>query len=356
MGQRVFLSGLAAEAGLIGQVLGPVAAHPARAETLAMVTAANGPWPVAMEGQGGVDGVMLDLDPAALARLDHALRALGLEPLDLPGMAARAYLGRGAGAAFPLSPMVAAVVAATLDEILKLQNEIAPERLAARLHSMLVRAASRVRASSVPTRLRHMARPGDVTVARQRLPYAHFFAIEEYDVSWRRFDGEPSDTVTRAAFLSGDAVTVLPYDPRRDRVLVVEQFRAGPLARGDEQCWQIEAIAGRVDPFETPEGAARREAVEEAGLVLSDLRFVSRYYPSPGAVSEYLYSYVALTDLPDDSAGIFGQEDEAEDIRGHLLSFDRLMELVASGEIENAPLILTALWLQRERPALRGEV
>lgn len=44
----------------------------------------------------------------------------------------------------------------------------------------------------------------------------------------------------------------------------------------------------------------------------------------------------------------------SEDIRGHLLSFDRLMALVASGEIENAPLILTALWLQRERPALRG--
>ena len=63
--------------------------------------------------------------------------------------------------------------------------------------------------------------------------------------------------------VSGDAVTVLPYDPKRDLVLVVEQIRAGPFARGDRQSWQIEAIAGRVDPFETPEQAARREAVEE---------------------------------------------------------------------------------------------
>jgi hypothetical protein len=36
-----------------------------------------------------------------------------------------------------------------------------------------------------------------------------------------------------------------------------------------------------------------------------------------------------------------------------LISFDRLMALVASGEVANAPLILTALWLQRERATLR---
>ena len=139
----------------------------------------------------------------------------------------------------------------------------------------------------------------------------------------------------------------------RDRVVVVEQFRAGPMARGDAECWQIEAIAGRVDGGETPLAAARREAVEEAGLVLDRLIEVARYYPSPGAVSEFLYSYVAVTDLPDGVAGVFGVAGEAEDIRGHLISFDRLMDLVASGEVQNAPLILTALWLQRERARLR---
>ncbi|MBC7736273.1 MAG: NUDIX hydrolase, partial [Candidatus Saccharibacteria bacterium] len=169
------------------------------------------------------------------------------------------------------------------------------------------------------------------------------------DVAWRRFDGRMSEVVTRATFISGDAVTVLPYDPKRDLVLIVEQFRAGPMARGDAQAWQLEPIAGRVDPSETPEAAARREAVEEAGLVLDQLIEVARYYPSPGALSEYLYSYVALVDLPDGVAGVFGVADEAEDIRGHLIPFDRLMALVASGEVQNAPLILTALWLQREK-------
>jgi ADP-ribose pyrophosphatase len=244
---------------------------------------------------------------------------------------------------------------ATAGDVMDLWGQAQPEVVAARLGPMLVRGASRARAGAAgPTTLRHRAGAGDVVVATRRLPYARFFAVEEYDVSWRRFDGAMSETVTRAAFLSGDAVTVLPYDPVRDVVLVVEQFRAGPHARGDRQCWQIEAIAGRIDPGESPEAAARREAVEEAGLMLADLVEVARYYPSPGAVSEYLYSYVALTDLPEGSAGVFGVEGETEDIRGHRIGFDRLMDLVVTGEIENAPLILTALWLQRERGRLRG--
>jgi 8-oxo-dGTP pyrophosphatase MutT (NUDIX family) len=115
----------------------------------------------------------------------------------------------------------------------------------------------------------------------------------------------------------------------------------------------LEAIAGRVDPGETPQEAARREAVEEAGLALGELLEVASYYPSPGAKAEYLYSYVALTDLPDGTAGTFGLATEAEDIRGHLISFDQLMALVRSGEAANAPLILSALWLERERSRLR---
>jgi nudix-type nucleoside diphosphatase (YffH/AdpP family) len=221
---------------------------------------------------------------------------------------------------------------------------------------MLVRGASRARAEAqaAPTTLRRTAAPGDVAVAARRQPYAHYFALEEYDLSFRRFDGRMSEVVSRAVFISGDAVTVLPYDPLRDRVLLIEQFRAGALVRGDPQPWQLEAVAGRIDPGETPEQAARREAVEEAGLVLGDLHFVARYYPSVGAKSEYLLSYVALTDLPDGAAGLHGVQAEAEDIRGHLVGFDRLMALVASGEIENAPLILTAFWLASNRDRLRA--
>ena len=288
--------------------------------------------------------------PGAAARLKAVLGHDGLLPLTPDEVARWAWFVRVVGA----EPETSLIAPELAEDIMALYGRVAAGEVAARLGPMAVRATSRARVVSAPTGVRHRAGAGDVVVSARRQPYARFFAVEEYDVAWRRFDGRMSETVTRAAFISGDAVTVLPYDPKRDLVLVVEQFRAGPLARGDGQCWQIEAVAGRVDPGETPEAAARREAVEEAGLVLSGLVEVARYYPSPGAVSEYLYSYVALVDLPDGVAGVFGVAEEAEDIRTHVIGFERLLELVASGEIENAPLILTALWLQRERGRLRG--
>jgi ADP-ribose pyrophosphatase len=227
--------------------------------------------------------------------------------------------------------------------------------MAARFGQMLARGASRVRAAAAtPNSLRFRSAPDDVAVTALREPYARFFAMEEIDVSFRRFDGSMSPKVTRAGFIACDAVTVLPYDPARDRVLVIEQFRAGPYLRGDPQPWQVEAIAGRIDAGETPEDAAKREAAEEAGLELTVLIPVASYYPTPGCSAEYLYSFIALTDLPDDAVGVFGLEGEAEDIRGHVISFDRLMALVASGEISNAPTLLSAYWLANNRGKLRA--
>ena len=137
---------------------------------------------------------------------------------------------------------------------------------------------------------------------------------------------------------------------------MIEQFRAGPYARGDANPWLIETVAGRIDGGETPEEAARREAEEEAGLTLKALIAGPRYYPSPAAKAEYIYSFVGIADLPDSAAGLGGLASEAEDIRSHVISFDRLMALVDSGEIDNAPLQLIAFWLARERPRIRADI
>lgn len=226
-------------------------------------------------------------------------------------------------------------------------------RIAGRLGSLRVEAASRVRARAAAAR-GVRAGSGEVEAGIPEPSHAGFFGLDLWHLRHRRFDGGMSPWLSREVLVVGDAVTVLPYDPVRDRVLLIEQVRMGPFGRGDPLPWQLEAIAGRIDPGETPEDAARREAVEEAGLTLGALEKVAEYYPTPGAVAEYLYSYVALCDLPDGVAGVFGAVEEAEDIKGHLLSFDRLVEVLASGEIANAPLLLTVLWLQRERDRLRG--
>ncbi|SEN30050.1 nudix-type nucleoside diphosphatase, YffH/AdpP family [Gemmobacter aquatilis] len=329
----------------------------------------QGAWPVLVGAPGAqAPGLVLeDVTDADLERLDFYEAVFGYgrrEALvEVAGTAqvARLWLpdqvGAGAGD-WSLADWQrdwGAVAVATAGDVMALRWQHDPAAIGRRYRQMLVRGASRVRAAaSAPTTLRRRAEPGDVVVEQLRQPYGHFFAVEEYDMRFRRFDGGMSEQINRAVFLSGDAVTVLPYDPMRDRVLLVEQFRAAVFGRGDAQPWQLEAIAGRIDPDEGPEQAARREAVEEAGLELGALEFVARFYPSPGAKSEYLYSYVALCDLPDGVEGVFGVESEAEDIRGHLVGFAEFIAMVSSGEIENGPLLVTALWLQRERGRLRG--
>jgi ADP-ribose pyrophosphatase len=296
------------------------------------------------------DGMLIALPVEAADRLAFFAQAMGiaLEPVQLQaeGRVVTVPAALRAGGAGP-----EAVAAAT--EIMGLRGLTAAERVKARLGSVEVAASSRLRARQAALRGSRRG-SGEVLPAARDVAHAGFFALEVLRLRYRRFDGGMSAPVTREVFVSGDAVTVLPYDPQRDRVLLVEQVRFGPYGRGDPLPWSLEAIAGRIDPGETPEACARREAVEEAGLVLGRLEKVAEYYPSPGALTEYLYSYVALCELPDGVAGVFGMAEEAEDIRGHLLSFDDFMALVAAGEVANAPLLLTALWLQRERGRLRG--
>jgi nudix-type nucleoside diphosphatase (YffH/AdpP family) len=190
-------------------------------------------------------------------------------------------------------------------------------------------------------------------VEAQRRPYVDFFALEEYDLRFRRYDGSMSECVTRAVFMATDAVIVLPYDPVRDRVLLIEQFRMGPQARGDAKPWQLEPIAGRVDAGETPETTAHREAAEEAGITLRSLHDVAHCYASPGCSTEFYDIYVGIADLPDGVVGVSGLASEQEDIRSYLFSFDALMALVDDMQAVNAPLVLAALWLARHRERLR---
>lgn len=194
----------------------------------------------------------------------------------------------------------------------------------------------------------------DVSKVAVNRPYANFFTMEEYDLSFRRYDGAQSDMVRRAVFVATDAVIVLPYDPVRDRVLLIEQFRPGPFARQDEYPWQLEPIAGRLDANEAPEDAARREAQEEAGLDLRALHEVANCYASPGCSTEYYNIYIALADLPDEIVGVAGVAQEAEDIRSFLYDFEDLMRMTDHMQVVNAPLVLAALWLARHRDRLRS--
>lgn len=338
-------------------------------------TAPDAPYPCLTCDGPGVEGLVVDCsNPETAARLEFYLAVTGhdLAPglvlvdgrsvgLRIAGLAKAAGPGQAPWSVEEWQARWGQVVTVAARDIAGLHGHQAASVLAGRYMMILMQAAARIRATTLPATattggpVRRVAAPDDVQLARRAQPYARFFAVEEYDLSFRRFDGTMSAVVNRAAFLSADAAVVLPYDPARDRVLVIEQFRVGPFARGDARPWLYEAIAGRIDATETPQEAARREAGEEAGLKLGALLPVADYYPTPGAKAEYLYTYIGITDLPDGVASIGGLATEAEDIRAHVLSFDDFMALVDGGEAANAPLILLGLALARRREAIRQD-
>ena len=195
---------------------------------------------------------------------------------------------------------------------------------------------------------------GDTEHLSDEVTHKGFFIMKTSEVAFRQYDGQMSRPVKREVFVGGEAAIVLPYDPKRDRVLLIEQFRAGPYARGDKAPWMLEPIAGRVDPGETPEETAHREGREEANLTFKSLHQVAKCYASPGCNTEYFHIFLGETDLPDDITGVNGLDSEAEDIKSYLYSFDELMEMTESFQAANAPLVLAALWLARHRKRLHG--
>lgn len=213
------------------------------------------------------------------------------------------------------------------------------------------RAQARVRAGQeVPVaRLRHVPEAGDWDWTPARPLAGGFFKLAAMVMGHRRFDGGREEGLRREVLVGVDAALLLPYDPVRDRVLLIEQFRTGPARRGDRNPWTLEPVAGIVDAGETPEETARREAVEEAGLAIRAVERMFAFYPTPGSNTDHFYCYLGLCDLPDGHATHGGLAAEAEDIRLHVMSRDAALALCDSGEVTAGPLITMLYWLDRHR-------
>lgn len=189
-------------------------------------------------------------------------------------------------------------------------------------------------------------------ISERRVVYDGFWRVEELRLRHGLFAGGLSEPLTRELAHRGHAVGVLPYDPGRDRVILVEQFRIGALDDPREP-WLIEIIAGMVEAGETAEDVARREAHEEAGCELGELVPVSRYYSSPGGCSEHTTVFCARVDC-EGIGGIHGEASEGEDIRVHVVDFEEALAMVEAGVIRAAMPIIALQWLALKRERLQA--
>ncbi len=125
----------------------------------------------------------------------------------------------------------------------------------------------------------------DIEIISRDEVYGGYMRVEAYRLRHRRHAGGWTDEMRRELVERGHAVAVLPYDPARDEVVLIEQFRIGAYAAGRPP-WQIEIVAGIIEAGETAEDVARRECVEECGCKLDALVHVHDFRPSPGVLSE----------------------------------------------------------------------
>ncbi len=187
----------------------------------------------------------------------------------------------------------------------------------------------------------------DYEIVAREAGYDGFFRLDRLSVRFRRYDGGWSE-ITREVLERGHAAGVLLYDPARDKVVLVEQFRA-PAVDAPGGPWLIETVAGIIEAGETPEDVARRETAEETSLAVGALERIGAFMLSPGGASEFITLFCGRVDSRD-AGGVHGIDDE--DIRTVVMATDDALAAVADGRIVAANAVIALQWLALNRARL----
>jgi ADP-ribose pyrophosphatase len=191
----------------------------------------------------------------------------------------------------------------------------------------------------------------DVEILDRTVPHAGFLTVQQYRLRHRLFGGGWSPPLLREVCLRGTAAGVLPYDPERDAVVLVEQFRMGPYAAGAAP-WMIELVAGFIEDGEAPEDVAKRESIEECGCVVSALLPITSYFPSPGGLAERVHLFCGKVDSRQ-AATVAGLAHDSEDIRVRVVPWRTARAQLAHAGYGNAATTIALQWLALNRGRVR---
>jgi ADP-ribose pyrophosphatase len=190
-----------------------------------------------------------------------------------------------------------------------------------------------------------------VELVRKETVFQGYFRVNKYWFRHSLFQGGMSGEIAREVFERGYAAALLPYDPVRDEIVLIRQFRAGSYAAGRHPfIWEIPA--GIIEEGETPAEVVVREADEEAGLKVDRVEPIYTLVLSPGAMSETCSFFVGRTDASK-ASGIFGLESEGENILVQTFPLKEALAMTARNEIDNAAAVIAVQWLALNRDELR---
>ena len=106
--------------------------------------------------------------------------------------------------------------------------------------------------------------------------------------------------------------------------------------------------AGLLDD-DAPEEAVAREAMEETGYAVRDVRHLFDIYSSPGTLTERVGCFVARIDATKRDGKGGGVDGEGEDIEIVEMPIDEAYGLIATGGIQDAKTIVLLQWLMLHR-------
>ncbi len=173
--------------------------------------------------------------------------------------------------------------------------------------------------------------------------------LSRYTVDYTGSNGS-TDRIYREIYHRTPAATILLYDRARDTVVLVRQFRL-PLQLHGEPAWILETPAGLLDG-DDPEPAIRREAMEETGYRVHNVRYLFKAYSSPGSVTEVVHFFAAVIDTTDRVSSGGGLSEEHEDIEVVEIHLDQAMAMIGTGEIIDFKTIILLQWAMLNRSLL----
>lgn len=201
----------------------------------------------------------------------------------------------------------------------------------------------------------------DVEVVEKIREYDGYFKVERYLIKHRKHEGGWTEVMSREIFERGHATAVLLYDPDLERMVFIEQFRAGAYAAFQSPWfddvthspWTLECVAGIIDEGESPEDVVRREAVEEANCTVTDMVPIAHYLASPGGTSESIFVFCGRTDASG-AGGVHGLDAEHEDIRVLSVPVETALDwLDEPGRYDNAMTLIAMQWFKLHHRELK---
>ena len=172
--------------------------------------------------------------------------------------------------------------------------------------------------------------------------YSGFYSLNKYEFIHQKHDGEWTDKIQREVFSGAHVSTLLPYDPIKKEIVLIQQFRAGVISRYDDD-YLYEIVAGIIEEGENAEETAKRECLEETGCEVKKITPIQGYFPAPGS-SESYYELFLGEIISFDGVRIKGLESENENILVKSFKINEVKEMLKNNQITNGLTLIALQW------------